>query len=126
MKLMGEARQTNMAFYDLVNLLGTFAVRITLEARTFAMGLVSMRLKKKSITFEAQLNTAQNNLRNGDISPIQFLNALTTSKHNNRLVDESWGLNHSRIDVLPEIEDSDEDVDSPGSECVNSDTDDDV
>ena len=82
--------------------------------------------KKKSISFETQLNTAQNNLRNGDISPIQFLNALTTSKHNNRLVDETWGLNHSRIDVLPEVEDSDEDMDSPGSEYVHSDTDDDA
>ena len=41
-------------------------------------------------------------------------------------MDETWGLNHSRIDVLPEVEDSDEDVDSPGSECVYSDTDDDA
>ena len=33
-------------------------------------------------------------LKNGEISSIQFLNLLTSAKHNNRLVDENWGLNH--------------------------------
>ena len=36
-------------------------------------------------------------------------------------MDETWGLNHSRIDVLPEAEDSDVDPDDPGSETIDSD-----
>ena len=110
-----------MPFYELVYLLGTFAIRVTTEARSFAMGLQQKVPRKKIVTFEEELKSAQTNLRNGDISPIQFLNSLTSTKHNNRLVDETWGLNHSRIDVLPEAEDSDEDIDSPGSKSVESD-----
>ena len=49
---------------------------------------------------------------------------LTSEQHNNRLVDEAWGLNHSRIDVLPEAEESDEDPDDPGSDTIDSDEDD--
>ena len=77
-------------------------------------------MKKIILTFENELKKAQGNLRKNDISPIQFLNSLTSEKHNNRLVDEAWGLNHSRIDVLPEAEESDEDPDDPGSETVDS------
>ena len=124
MKLMGEANKTNMPFYELVNLLGSFATRVTMEAKTFAMGLLNTVPRKKVITFENELKKAQDSLRKNDISPIQFLNSLTSEKHNNRLVDERWGLNHSRIDVLPEAEDLDEDMDDPGSESVDSDDED--
>ena len=112
MKLMGEANKTNMPFYELVNLLGNFATRVTMDAKTFV------------VTFENELKKAQDRLRKNEISPIQFLNLLTSEKHNNRLVDEAWGLNHSRIDVLPEAEESDEDPDVLGSETVDSDEDD--
>ena len=50
----------------------------------------------------------------GDINALQFLNLLTTEE-NNRLVDETWCINHSRIEVEPET-DSDEDPDDPDSE----------
>ena len=40
----------------------------------------------------------------------------------NQLVDESWGLDHSRVDLRPESEEHDEEnVDSPASETVDSD-----
>jgi len=34
------------------------------------------------------------------------------------LIDETWGINHSRIDMMPE---EDDDENSSESECVNSD-----
>ena len=120
MKLMGEANKTNMPFYELVNLLGNFATRVTMEAKTFAMGLLNTVPRKKVVTFENELKNAQDKLRKNEITSIQFLNLLTSEQHNNRLVDETWGLNHSRIDVLPEAEESDEDPDDPGSETVDS------
>ena len=95
-----------------------------MEAKTFAMGLLNTVPRKKVVTFENEIKKAQDRLRKNQISPIQFLNLLTSEKHNNRLVDEAWGLNHSRIDVLPEAEESDEDPDDPGSETVDSDEED--
>ena len=44
---------------------------------------------------------------------LQFLNMLTTEE-NNRLVDETWCINHSRIEVEPETN-SDENPDDPES-----------
>ena len=70
--------------------------------------------RKQVKAFEAQLKTAQDQLRKGDINALQFLNLLTTEE-NNRLVDETWCINHSRIEVEPET-DSDEDPDDPDSE----------
>ena len=52
MKLMGEANKTNMPFYELVNLLGSFATRVTMEAKTFAMGLLNTVPRKKVVIFE--------------------------------------------------------------------------
>ena len=36
-------------------------------------------------------------------------------------MDETWGLDHSRVDLQPEVELGEEDVDSPESEFVDSD-----
>ena len=36
-------------------------------------------------------------------------------------MDETWGLDHSRVDLQPEVELVEEDVDSPESEFVDSD-----
>ena len=82
-------------------------------------GLLHTPLRKKVKAFETQLKNAQDKLRNNEITSVQFLNLLTT-EDNNRLVDETWCLDHSRIEVLPEAEDSDEDPDDPGSETVDS------
>ena len=48
MKLMGEAKKANMPFYDLVNLLGNFATRVTMDAKNFAMGLLNTKQRKLS------------------------------------------------------------------------------
>ena len=114
MKLMTEARKPNMSFYDIVNLLGDVANRVSMDAKNFAMGLLNTHQRKQVKAFEAQLKTAQDQLRKGEITSLQFLNLLTTEE-NNRLVDETWCINHSRIEVLPEP-DSDEDPDDPESE----------
>ena len=114
MKLMGEARKPNMSFYDIVNLLGDVANRVSMDAKNFAMGLLNTHQRKQVKAFEAQLKTAQDQLRKGEITSLQFLNLLTTEE-NNRLVDETWCINHSRIEVEPET-DADEDPDDPESE----------
>ena len=114
MKLMTEARKPNMSFYDIVNLLGDVANRVLMDAKNFSMGLMNTFQRKQVKAFEAQLKTAQDQLRKGDINALQFLNLLTTEE-NNRLVDETWCINHSRIEVEPET-DSDEDPDDPDSE----------
>ena len=36
-------------------------------------------------------------------------------------MDETWGLDHSRVDLQPEVELHEEDLDSTVSECVDSD-----
>ena len=107
-----------MPFYELVNLLGNFATRVTMDAKNFAMGLLDTKQRKKVVAFETELKNAQDKLRNNEITSLQFLNLLTT-EDNNRVVDETWCINHSRIEVLPEA-DSDEDPDDPGSETVDS------
>ena len=91
-----------------------------MDAKNFAIGILDTQPRKKVVTFETALKNAQDQLRKNEITSLQFLNLLTSEQHNNRLVDETWGLNHSRIDVLPEAEESDEDPDDPGSETVDS------
>ena len=55
-----------------------------------------------------------------EINSIQFLNLLVAAHHDNPLVNEEWGIDWSRIDVLPDTEGYDEeDVDS---ERVTSDS----
>ena len=121
MKLMGQVEKTNVDFYELVNVLGVFATNTMVEARLFAMGLLDRKARKNILSFEKELSDASNQLRNKDINSFQFLNKLTSAKHDNQLVDETWGLDHSRVDLQPEVELVEEDVDSPESEFVDSD-----
>ena len=127
MKFNGTVEKTNVNFYELINVLGGFAVKAVIEAKIFAMGLVEKKKRKKIVTFENLLLNACEKLQKGEITSFQFLTKLTTAKHDNPLVNESWGLNFSRIDLIPESEafdDEDEDSGVPpssGSEYVNSD-----
>lgn len=121
MKLMGKVEKANVEFYELVNILGNFATNTYMDARLFAQGLIDYRPKKKSLSFEKELLEASDLLRNKEISSFQFLNKVTSSKHDNQLVDETWGLDHSRVDLQPEVELDEEDLDSPESEFVDSD-----
>ena len=83
------------------------------------MGLVANSKKKKIVKFEALLADACEKLQRKEISNFQFLNKLTCAEHDNPLVDETWGINFSRIDVVPEPEGYEpEDEDSTGSERV--------
>ena len=75
---------------------------------------------KKTLSFEKELYEASIELRDNIINGFQFLNRISTSAHDNQLIDESWGLAHSRVDLLPEI-DVDENDNSSESEFVDSD-----
>ena len=118
---MGQVEKTNVDFYELVNVLGVFATNTMVEARLFAMGLLDRKARKNILSFEKELSDASNQLRNKDINSFQFLNKLTSAKHDNQLVDETWGLNFSWVDLQPEVELHEEDEDSPESEYVDSD-----
>ena len=72
-----------------------------------------------SQSFEKELLKASDELRNDEINAFQFLNIISTSAHDNQLIDESWGLAHSRVDVMPEIDVEENDNDSE-SEHVDS------
>ena len=94
-----------------------------MDARNFVQGLIHHQPTKKSLDFEKELREASDQLRNREISTFQFLNRVTSSKHDNQLVDETWGMNHSRINLKTEVElpEDEEDPDSPESEAVDSD-----
>ena len=121
MKLMGKVKKNNVDFYQLVNILGDFATNVFVDARNFAQGLIVFKANKKTLSFNKELTEASDLLRKREISSFQFLNRITSSRHDNQLVDETWGMNHSRIDLKPEVELDEEDVDSPESEVVDSD-----
>ena len=59
--------------------------------------------KKKSKSFEKELLKASDELRNDKINAFQFLNIISTLAHDNQLIDELWGLDHSRVDIMPEV-----------------------
>ena len=121
MKLNGSVQKTNVNFYDLINILGDFALRATWDAKIFAMNLVADQKKNKTIKFEQVLLDSCDKLQKREISSFQFLNTLSSAKHDNPLVDESWGVNFSRIDVMPDDDGYEsEDKDSTGSERVYS------
>ena len=104
-----------------MNILGVFAINAMADARLHAIGLLNRKPRKNILSFEKELSDASNQLRNKEINSFQFLNKLTAAKHDNQLVDETWGLDHSRVDLQPEVELVEEDVDSPESEFVDSD-----
>ena len=113
-------KKCNVEFYELINILGEIASNTLTNAKMFAQGLIVSYKKKKAKSFEKELLKSSNELRNNEINAFQFLNIISTSAHDNQLIDESWGLAHSRVDLLPEI-DVDENDNSSESECVDSD-----
>ena len=77
------------------------------------MGLSANKKRKKIVAFETQLKNASDKLKAQEINCIQFLNILVAAHNDNPLVNEEWGINWSRIDVLPDTDGYDEeDVDS--------------
>ena len=118
---MGRVEKTNVDFYELVNILGEVATNILVDSRLFAQGLLKSYPKKNSVQFETLLKEASAKLRNKELNCFQFLNMVTSSDHDNQLKDEIWGVEHSRIDLQPEVELAEEDLDSPDCEFVDSD-----
>ena len=117
MKLMSSVNKCNVDFYELINILGDIGNVIPLTAKMFAQGMIDSSQKKKTKSFETELTNASNDLTNKKITPIQFLNILTQTNHDNQLVNHEWGLANSRIDTLPEVEsDTEDDEDTNESE----------
>jgi len=110
MKLMSSIEKCNVPFYELINILGDIASTTQTNAKMFAQGLIVSSQKKKTKSFEKELAKASDDLYNKKITAFQFLNILSETTHDNQLVDESWGLAHSRIDIMPEIEVSESDT----------------
>ena len=66
--------------------------------------MIESKQKKKQVSFENVLTTASNDLTDKKITPMEFLNQLTTTNHDNQLVNHDWGVTNSRIDTLPDDE----------------------
>ena len=66
--------------------------------------MIDSTKRKKQKSFETELTNASNELSDKKITPIQFLNILTQTNHDNQLVNHDWGVTNSRIDTLPENE----------------------
>ena len=111
---MSSIEKCNVPFYELINILGDIADVIPTTTKMFAQGLINSSQKKRTKSFEKELTNASNDLTNKKMTPIQFLNILTQTNHDNQLVNDSWGLAHSRIDILPEIEISESDTEDDG------------
>ena len=78
------------------------------------MNLQEEKNKKK---FETELENASNELGEKKITPIQFLNIISESNHDNHLVNHDWGVINSRIDLEDDDEsDIENDEDSNESE----------
>ena len=104
MKLMNSVNRSNIEFYELINILGDIGNMIELTTTMFAQGMIESKQKKKQVSFEKILTNASNDLYDKKITPIEFLNLLTTTNHDNQLVNHDWGVTNSRIDPLPEDE----------------------
>ena len=94
----------NVPFYKLINILGDIATGTQNDAKMFAQELIDSYQKKTAISFEETLAKASEALENKEITAIQFLNSITQTNHDNRIVNEEWGKNFSGIDVWPERE----------------------
>ena len=82
---------------------------------SIAQELIVSYKNNNSTSFENELLKASDELRNDEINAFQFLNIISTSAHDNQLIDETWGLDHSRVDIMPEI-DIEENVSNSESE----------
>ena len=117
MKLMNSVKKCNVDFYELVNILGEIGNVIPLTAKMLGQGMLESTKRKRQKNFETELANASNELCEKKITPIQFLNILTESNHDNQLVNHDWGVVNSRIDVMPEDEsDTEDDEDTNESE----------
>jgi len=102
-KLMGNVQQTNVEFYDLINILEMVSLTIESDSKLFALGLLKSKPKKASRDFVILLRETSLKLKNKEINIFQFLNIVTASDHNNQIRDVTW-LQNSRVDLLPEQE----------------------
>ena len=102
-KLMGNVQQTNVEFYDLINILEMVSLTIESDSKLFAMGLLKSKPKRASRDFVILLRETSLKLKNKAINNFEFLNIVTASDHNNQISDETW-LQNSRVDLLPEQE----------------------
>ena len=102
-KLMGNVQQTNVEFYDLINILHRVSLTIESDSKLFAMGLLKSKPKRASKDFVTLLRDTSLKLKKKTINNFEFLNIVTASDHNNQISDETW-LQNSRVDLLPEQE----------------------
>ena len=110
MKLMARVKRTSVNFYELVNILGVIAENLVYDAKMFALSLINRKPRPSIISFVKLLEDVSQKLKDQCISPFEFLNKLTAANVDNQLVDKSWGLDHSRVDLRPESEEHDSDA----------------
>ena len=115
MKLMNVVQRCNVDFYELVNILGDIGNYIPLTTKLLSQGMINSTRRTKQKNFETILKNASIDLISKKISPIQFVNILSESNHDNQLINHDWGVTNSRVD-LKDDDDSDIENDEDSTE----------
>ena len=77
--------------------------------------MIKSTRRTKQKNFETIRKNASIELMSKRISPIQFVNILSESNHDNQIINHDWGVNNSRVD-LKDDDDSDIENDEDSTE----------
>ena len=103
-----KIQKTNVDFYELLGHLGEEAKWLNFQVRSLISDKLSPLKTKKQKNFEELLKENWEKLDKSHLTAIQFLHEINNMKYGDDLINESWSLNFSRVDLEPEEEDLEE------------------
>ena len=103
-----KIQKSNVSFYELVDHLGKEAQWLPVQIQSLLNDQLYPIKTKKQKKFEDLLELNWQKLDNSQLTAIQFLHEMNHMKCTDDLINESWSLNFSRIDLQPEEEDLEE------------------
>ena len=103
-----KIQKTNVDFYELLGHLGEEAKWLNFQVRSLISDKLSPLKTKKQKNFEELLKENWEKLDKSHLTAIQFLHEINNMKYGDDLINESWSLNFSRVDLEPEEEDEEE------------------
>ena len=95
-------------FYELLVHLGDEANWVEYHVQSLITGKLSPLKTTKQKLFEDLLKRNWEKIDKSEITAIQFLHEMNNMKYGDELINESWSLNFSRVDLEPEEEDEEE------------------
>ena len=103
-----KIQRTDVDFYELLVHLGDEANWVEYHVQSLITGKLSPLKTTKQKLFEDLLKRNWEKIDKSEITAIQFLHEMNNMKHGDELINESWSLNFSRVDLEPEEEDLEE------------------